>query len=77
MNKGIIFGVAIAIIIGISAVLISGNDSENVNEVALDEEISEISLDEEISEISLDEEIKNEPKQYTVGLTEDIGFTEG
>ena len=59
MNKGVIVGISIAIIIGVGILLVSGNYSED---------ISEISLEEEASEISLEEEVKNEPKQFTIGL---------
>lgn len=68
MKKGIIIGIIIAIIIGFGAIAVSDDNSESVNE---------ISLDEEISEISLDEEIKNESKQFEVGLSESIAFSEG
>ena len=60
MNKGIIIGISIAVIIGIGALAVSANYS-----------------DDSISEISLDEDIKSEPKQFTVGLEESVGFTGG
>ncbi len=68
MNKGIIIGISIIIIIGIGVLVVSGNYSENINE---------ISFDEEASEISFDEEVKNEPKQFTIGLDESIGVSGG
>jgi len=60
MNKGIIIGISIAVIIGIGALAVSADYS-----------------DDNISEISLDEDIKSEPKQFTVGLEESVGFTGG
>jgi len=39
MNKGIIIGVVIAIIIGVSAISISNYSSDNTNEVSPDEDI--------------------------------------
>jgi len=60
MNKGIIIGISIAVIIGIGALAVSANYS-----------------DDSISEISLDEDIKSEPKQFTVGSEESVGFTGG
>lgn len=68
MNKVIIIGISVAIIIGVGILVVSGNNSEY---------ISEISLEEEISEISLEEEVKNEPKQFTIGLDESVGVSGG
>ncbi|MGY5149495.1 MAG: hypothetical protein ACW9W3_05480 [Candidatus Nitrosopumilus sp. bin_68KS] len=68
MNKGIIIGVSIAIIIGMGILVVSGNYLEN---------ISEISLEEEIDEISLEEVMKNKPKQFTIGLDESVGVSGG
>jgi len=68
MKKGIVIGISIAIIVGIGAIVISGNYSENMNQE---------SLDEDINEISLEESIKDKPKQFTVGLEESVGFSGG
>ena len=69
MKKGIIVGIVIAIIIGVSAVAVSQNDT------------SEISLSEDVemdtSEISLSEDVEIEPKRFIVDLEESVGFTEG
>ena len=62
MNKGIIIGIAIAIIIGVGAIIVSGNNSSNDDKVGLEE-----------SEVRLEE---SEPKQFTVGLSEKVGFSE-
>ncbi|KAF6248196.1 hypothetical protein C6990_01810 [Nitrosopumilus sp. b3] len=39
MNKGIIIGVAIAIIIGVGVLVASGNYSEDISEISLEEEV--------------------------------------
>lgn len=68
MNKGVIIGIIAIIIIGISALVVSGNSSDSIDE---------ISLDKDVSEVSVDENIVNKPKEFTVGLDESVGFTEG
>jgi len=68
MKKGIIVGIVIAIIIGVSAVAASQNDT---SEITLDEVVEM-----DTSEISLDEDVEIEPKRFTVDLTESVGFAE-
>lgn len=63
MNKGIIIGIAIAIIIGVGAIIVSGNISNNGEQVGL----------EESEQVGLEE---SEPKQFTIGLSEKVGFSE-
>ena len=65
MNKGLIIGIAIAIIVGVGVLMVIG-DSSDFNE--------EFSLDEKNAQVSLDE--KNEPKQFSIGLSEKVGFSE-
>ena len=62
MNKGVIIGIAIAVIIGIGAIMVSSNYSENT--------IKDIND-------SLNENTQGEPKQFTIGLEESVGFSEG
>ena len=69
MKKGIIVGIVIAIIIGVSAVAVSQNDT---TEITLDEDVEV-----DTSEISLDEDVEIEPKSFTVNLEESVGFDEG
>lgn len=66
MNKGIIIGISVAIILGIGAIAVSNNYSS---------EVSETSITEEVNETSITEEVK--PKQFTIGLEESVGFTGG
>jgi len=61
MNKGIIIGIVLAIIIGVGVIVVLDNNSVNI---------------ENISEVSLDEGINNEPKNFSVGLSESVGFSE-
>jgi len=68
MNKGIIIGIIITIIIGVGALVVLANNSDSIDE---------ISLDKDVSGVSGAENIINKPKQFTVGLEESVGFSEG
>jgi len=68
VNKGVIIGIIAIIIIGIGALVVSGNSPNSIDEA---------SLDKDVSEVSVDENITNKPKQFTVGLDESVGFSEG
>lgn len=61
MKKVIIIGIVIAIVIGIVGVSTLQDDANNSTNT---------------NEISTSDEIENEPKQFTVGLTESVGFSE-
>ncbi len=61
MKKVIIIGIVIVIIIGILGVSTLQDDTNNSTN---------------INEIFTNEEIENEPKQFTVGLTESVGVSE-
>ena len=63
MKKGIIIAV-IVVIIAIGGIAISQN-SQNDDESSLD-----------ISQNAPSQEIKNEPREFTVGLSETMGFKE-
>ena len=68
MKKGIIAGIVIAIIIGVSAVAVSQDDT---SEITLDEDVEM-----DTSEITLDEDVGIEPKSFTVDLEELVGMVE-
>jgi len=71
MKKGIIVGIVIAIIIGVSALAVSQDNSDDTSEIFLDENVEIDS-----SEISLSEDVEREPKSFTVDLEESVGFSE-
>ena len=62
MNKVIFVIIAIAVIVGISAVAISSNYLVSNLESTL--------------EVTIESEDQIEPKSFTVGLDESVGFTE-
>lgn len=67
MNKGIIIGISIAIIIGVGVLIVSNNYSNEVNDISFTE----------VGETSLTEEVIPKPKQFTIGLEESVGFSGG
>ena len=71
MKKGIIVGIVIAIIIGVSAVAVSQDNSDYTSEIFLDEDVGIDS-----SETSLSEDVEIEPKSFTVDLEESVGMLE-
>ena len=71
MKKGIIIGIVIAIIIGVSAVAVSQDNSDDTSEISLDENLVIDS-----SEISPTEDVEIEPKRFVVDLEESVGFSE-
>ena len=62
MNKVVLAIMAIAIIVGVSVVVISSNYSVKSSENDLEESSNNV--------------IENEPKSFTVGLEESVGFSE-
>ena len=63
MKKGIII-VIIVIVIAISGIVISQNSPNNVENPI------------DANEITPSQEIKNEPREFTIGLSETMGFRE-
>lgn len=62
MNKTIFVIIAIAVIIGIGAVVVSSNSLDNDSE--------------SVQEGNIDRDNTIEPKSFTVGLDESVGFSE-
>jgi len=62
MNKVIFAIIAIAVIIGVSAIVISSNNLVNDSDSP--------------SDVTIERKNEVEPKSFTVGLDESVGFTE-
>ena len=65
MKKGIIIGIAIIIIGGI-VIAASQNISDDTSQNTLDDD----------NEVIINENVNIEPKQFTIELTESVGFSE-
>ena len=64
MKKVIIIGIIVSIIIGVIGITVSENSTDKV----------ENSLGN--NQVPTSTEIKNEPRQFTIGLSESMGFKE-